>query len=81
MHRAYVIMKVVRPFFNSTRISYSGNSIDGAYDQEVGAIAQTVNQDNRAYSYIFASMKYTGSMYVSHKIAVDYQEYRDYGMP
>jgi len=46
-----------RPAFNGTKISYSGNSADGAYDQQVGAIAEIISDDNNIGFYIYGSTR------------------------
>lgn len=46
-----------RPAFNSTRISYSGSSLDGSFDQQIGAVAEIVSNDNKAGFYIFGSTR------------------------
>lgn len=46
-----------RPAFNSTRIGYIGNSLDGAYDQQIGTIAEIVSDDNSAGFYVFGSTR------------------------
>ncbi len=46
-----------RPSFNQTRIGYLGNTIDGVYDQQVGAVAELVTTDGLTGAFIFGSTR------------------------
>lgn len=50
-------MMTRRPAFNSTRISLNSSSIDGSFDNQIGAVAEVVSDDNRAGFYIFGSTR------------------------
>ena len=50
-------MMTRRPAFNSTKISYSGNSADGAYDHQVGALAEVISHDNHSGFYVYGSTR------------------------
>lgn len=46
-----------RPSFNQTRIGYLGSSISGAFDQQLGAVAELVSNDGRTGAFIFGSTR------------------------
>ncbi len=50
-------MKTRRPWFNRSKVNFSGSSIDGSYDQEVGALAEIVSEDNKSGFFIFGSTR------------------------
>ncbi|MEW6507593.1 MAG: TonB-dependent receptor [Bacteroidota bacterium] len=50
-------MMIRRPAFNTTRISFTGNSIDGSFDQQVGAVAEVVSENNNSGFYVFGSTR------------------------
>lgn len=50
-------MMTRRPAFNNTKVSYNGSSIDGSYDQQLGAFAEIVSDDNRTGFYIYGSTR------------------------
>ncbi|MFH0736516.1 MAG: TonB-dependent receptor [bacterium] len=50
-------MMTRRPAFNSTQISYSGSSADGAYDQRVGALAEIISTNNNSGFYVYGSTR------------------------
>jgi outer membrane receptor for ferrienterochelin and colicins len=54
-------MMTRRPAFNGTKIYYSGNSIDGTPDHQIGAIAEIVSNDNKSGFYVFGSTRDRGS--------------------
>jgi outer membrane receptor for ferrienterochelin and colicins len=55
---AGVINMITRkPILNQTRIKYLGNSINGKMDQHIGVIAEKVNDEGTAGTYIFASYR------------------------
>jgi outer membrane receptor for ferrienterochelin and colicins len=46
-----------RPVINRVRLKYQGTSIDGESDQEVGAVAEMVNDGGTSGAYLFASTR------------------------
>jgi len=50
-------MMTRRPAFNRTRVGYSGSSAHGSYDQQIGAVAEIVNDDNTAGFFVFGSTR------------------------
>jgi outer membrane receptor for ferrienterochelin and colicins len=50
-------MMTRRPAFNTSRVGYYGASTNGSYEQQIGAIAEIVNEDNTAGFYIFGSTR------------------------
>lgn len=46
-----------RPAFNRSRIGFSGNSADGAYDQQIGAVAELVSESGNSGLFIFGSTR------------------------
>ncbi len=50
-------MMTKRPGFNKTKISYTGNSFGGIYDQQLGVISEIVSQDNKAGFYVYGSTR------------------------
>lgn len=46
-----------RPAFNSTKINYLGQSADGSYDQQLGAVAELVSDDGLTGAFIFGSTR------------------------
>ena len=46
-----------RPAFNRSRIGFTGNSADGAYDQQVGAVAELVSESGNSGLFIFGSTR------------------------
>lgn len=50
-------MMTKRPAFNGTRVGYDGSSANGSYDQQIGAVAEIVNDDNTAGFFIFGSTR------------------------
>jgi outer membrane receptor for ferrienterochelin and colicins len=46
-----------RPAFNSAKISYMGSSLDGSYDQQIGAVAEIVSENNNSGFYVFGSTR------------------------
>jgi outer membrane receptor for ferrienterochelin and colicins len=50
-------MMTRRPYADRTKISYSGSSADGTYDQQVSAIAEIVSEDNNAGFYVYGSTR------------------------
>jgi len=50
-------MKTRRPAFNSTRVAYTGSSAGGELDQQLGAVAEIVNDDNTAGFFLHGSMR------------------------
>ncbi|MDZ7767282.1 MAG: TonB-dependent receptor [Melioribacteraceae bacterium] len=46
-----------RPSFNQTRIGYLGSSINGAFDQQLGAVAELVSDDGKTGAFIFGSTR------------------------
>ncbi len=50
-----------RPSFNEIKIYYRGNSIDGSIDNQLGAIAEVVSDNNKSGFYVFGSTRYRNS--------------------
>ncbi len=50
-------MMTKRPAFSSTRVGYDGSSANGSYDQQIGAVAEMVNDDNTAGFFVFGSTR------------------------
>ncbi|MBS4036412.1 MAG: TonB-dependent receptor [Ignavibacterium sp.] len=46
-----------RPAFNNTRIGYTGSTTGKSYDQQIGAVAEIVNDNNTAGFFIFGSTR------------------------
>ena len=52
-----VNLRTRRPSFNQSRIGYMGNILDGAYDQELGTVAELVSDDGLTGAFIFGSTR------------------------
>ena len=52
-----VNMMTRRPVIDHVRFKYQGISIDGEYDQKVGAVAEMVNDEGTSGAYLFASTR------------------------
>ncbi|HPN39151.1 MAG TPA: TonB-dependent receptor, partial [Melioribacteraceae bacterium] len=50
-------MMTKRPGFNKTKISYTGNSFEGIYDQQLGLISEIISQNNKAGFYVYGSTR------------------------
>jgi outer membrane receptor for ferrienterochelin and colicins len=50
-------MMTRRPGFNRTKITYSGNSFDGIYDQQTGVISEVISADNNAGFFVYGSTR------------------------
>jgi len=46
-----------RPYIDRTKISYSGYSFDGSYDQQVGAVAEITNEKNNSGLFVYGSTR------------------------
>jgi outer membrane receptor for ferrienterochelin and colicins len=46
-----------RPAFNTTRIGYTGRTTGESYDQQIGAVAEIVNDNNTAGFFVFGSTR------------------------
>ncbi len=50
-------MMTRRPAYNSAKISYSGNSAEGAFDQKISAIAEIISDNNNTGFYVYGSAR------------------------
>ncbi|MFH1195981.1 MAG: TonB-dependent receptor [bacterium] len=50
-------MMTRRPYTDRTKISYNGNSADGSYDQQVGAIAENISDEEDSGFYVYGSTR------------------------
>lgn len=50
-------LRTRRPAMNRVKLKYLGNSIDGEMDQQVGTMAELVNENGTAGAYIFGSVR------------------------
>ncbi|MGK9476292.1 TonB-dependent receptor [Melioribacter sp. OK-6-Me] len=54
-------MMTRRPAFNGTKVYYNGYWVDGSPDNQIGAIAEIVSNDNKTGIYVFGSTRNRGS--------------------
>jgi outer membrane receptor for ferrienterochelin and colicins len=50
-------MMTRRPGFNKTKVTYSGNSFFGVYDQQVGVVSEVISKDNYSGFYVYGSTR------------------------
>jgi len=52
-----VNLRTRRPSFNNSRVSYLINSVDGNTDQQIGAVAEIVNNNSTSGVFVFGSTR------------------------